>query len=88
MANIYRIFSKAWEQSLCFSTENLEAMYRYESFGEPIPCPQLNGFYQGKKWLDVQVSTWKQDIMNGLLFLDELYEDPLFPDWWLDKIFS
>lgn len=68
MAGIYKIFSQAWEQSLCFSSENLEAMYRYESFGEPMSDPQLNGFYQGKKWLDVQVAMWKQDILDGFLF--------------------
>jgi len=45
-----------------------------------------NGFYIGKKWLNVFVDMWKEDLKKGFLFKFELYEDPDLPDWWLDKV--
>jgi hypothetical protein len=49
---------------------------------------QTNGYMHGKKWLNLNVTMWKEDIEKGLLFVHELYEDPKFPHWWLDRIFK
>lgn len=86
MSELYRTFSKDWESFYNYSEESLVEMYRFESFGEPIS--EDNGFYIGKKWLNVTVTMWKEDIAQGLLFKSELYNDPKFPHWWLDSIFK
>jgi hypothetical protein len=86
MAELYRLFAKDWEQCLDFSDQALVELYNHESYGQPIS--QSNGFMHGKKWLNVTVSMWKEDVAQGLLFKHELYEDPKFPHWWLDNIFK
>lgn len=58
-----------------------------ESYGTEIQN-DLNGFYVGKKWLNVTVSAWLEDVERGLLFKQELYQDPNLPHWFLDKIFG
>ena len=45
-----------------------------------------NGFYWGKKHMDVTIKMWNDDIKQGLLFRKELYEDETFPNWFLDKV--
>jgi hypothetical protein len=42
----------------------------------------------GKRWLSVTIAAWKEDILLGNLFLDELYTDRELPNWWLDSIFK
>lgn len=64
----------------------LYELYYYESRGGTLPSPN-NGFHHGKKWMDVNLASWREDLKSGVLFLDELYDDPTFPDWWLDKQF-
>lgn len=59
-------------------------MYYGETHGDPVG--PKNGFYQGKKWMGVTVKMWKEDIEKGLLFKKELYDDPNYPHWWLDKV--
>ena len=34
-----------------------------------------NGYYWGKKWMDLTIQMWKEDISKGLLFEFELYKD-------------
>lgn len=85
MAEVYRIFSRHWEHVLDFSDEALLNMYNNESYGT-INDLSTNGYAEGKKWLDVHVTAWKEDIAKGELFKHELYEDKLFPKWWLDQI--
>jgi hypothetical protein len=34
----------------------------------------------------VTVSMWKEDLQTGMLFRSELYTDPAFPHWWLDRV--
>jgi hypothetical protein len=41
----------------------------------------------GKKWMNVTVAMWKEDIEQFNLRKYELYEDARFPHWWLDKVF-
>lgn len=60
-------------------------MFLYESKGQPI-TNKNNGFYWGKKHMDVTINMWKEDLKKGLLFKKELYEDEVIPDWFLDKI--
>lgn len=38
--------------------------------------------------MDVTVGMWLEDIMEGNLFLHELYSDDNYPHWWLDKVFK
>jgi hypothetical protein len=86
MSEIYRLFSKSWEQCLDYSEESLIEMYQSESYGTPVKS--TNGFLVGKRWLSVNVAMWKEDIELGLFRKSELYNDPYFPHWWLDSIFK
>lgn len=85
MAELYRVFARHWEHLVDFSEAALVEMHAHESLGAPVGPD--NGYALGKKWLNLHVTTWKQDIASGLLFKHELYADPLFPDWWLDSVF-
>ena len=84
MSEIYKIFSYSWE-SLDFSDKALEEMYDWESKGIKIKNKN-NGFLVGKQYMDVHIEMWRRDILEGLLFKFELYEDNKFPNWWLDKV--
>jgi hypothetical protein len=86
MSEVYRIFSKDWENLVDFSDEMLIELYNSESYGTRVS--QSNGFLLGKKWLNVTVKMWLEDIALGTLFKKELYEDPKFPHWWLDGVFK
>lgn len=85
MCNIYKIFSKDWEHILDYSEESMMQLFIYESYGG-VKCDPLNGFSVGKKWLNVIVTMWFEDIEKGFLFKIELYDDPILPNWWLDEI--
>lgn len=78
---VYLIFARPWLESLDVSPEAMEEMFRHESHGKPVG--DRNGFAVGKKWLNVQVSAWKEDIAAGLLTKQELLEDETFPKWWI-----
>lgn len=85
MADVYKIFARHWIDELDFSETALHEMYQHESLGIPI-ITDNNGYEVGKKYLNLTVTMWKKDIQDGILFRHELYEEPLFPHWWLDKI--
>lgn len=68
-----------------FSEEALIEMYRHETYGEKILTTN-NGYVLGKKWMGVNVSMWKEDISKGYFFKYELYQDPTYPHWWLDRV--
>lgn len=87
MSELYRRFSKDWQHILDYSDQSLLELFLSESYGTEIHN-ELNGFYVGKKWLNVTTSMWLQDIEQGLLFKQELYQDPNLPHWFLDKIFG
>lgn len=80
------MFASEWETCLDFSDESMLELYNHESYGTTIK--QTNGFMHGKKWLNLNVTMWKEDMAKGLLFKHELYADPKFPHWWLDRIFG
>ena len=86
MSDVYRIFSRQWEHILDYSEQSLIEMFNYESHGTPINNPSRNGFYVGKQWMDVHITMWHEDFEKGYLTRKELYDDPTFPDWWLDKV--
>ncbi len=83
MCDIYVLFAKDWEQCCEFSDDMMLELFYSESYGDPV-SPH-NGYYVGKKWLNVTVAMWKEDIQKGCLTRHELYDDH-FPDWWLDKV--
>lgn len=64
-------------------------MYLYETRGEGdlrmglFGESKANGFAVGKKWMNVTLEMWKEDIRSGILFRTELEED--YPKWFLDK---
>lgn len=84
MAELYRHFGKEWEHCLDFSDGAIVELYNSESYG--TPCKSNNGYLIGKKWLNVTVTVWKEDIEKGLLFRWELYDE--YPSWWLDSVFK
>jgi hypothetical protein len=86
MAEVYRIFSRSWDHVLDYSDEMLIELYNSESYGTSVSSK--NGFSVGKTYLNVHEKMWKEDIKLGLLREKELYEDGLFPHWWLDNIFG
>lgn len=61
-------------------------MFNYESRGSPITNPRKNGYFVGKQWMDVHIKMWQEDLKKGYLTRKELYDDSIFPNWWLDKV--
>lgn len=86
MCEIYKIFSHDFEHLCDYSDQSKIDLFNHEAYGEKIKSN--NGYALGKKWLNVQVKMWKEDIQNGILFKHELYNDGKFPHWWLDSIFK
>lgn len=84
MAEVYKIFSKDWEHCLDYSEAMLLEMFHSETHGDTVS--ENNGYSVGKRYMDVTISMWKEDMEKGLLFRQELYDDPKFPHWWLDKV--
>jgi hypothetical protein len=79
MAELYRRFS---EDFLDFSESMLLEQFHNETYGDIVST--TNGYSVGKKWLNVTVEMWKQDIEEGLLFKWEIEED--FPEWWTRSV--
>lgn len=86
MCEVYRIFSKDYENFCDFSDSSIIELFNNESYGSPVS--DKNGFYVGKKWLNVTIKMWKEDIECGMLYKWELYEDGKFPEWWLDSVLN
>ena len=84
MCEVYRLFSKDWEHCLNFDDDMMVELYYSESYGDEVS--DKNGYYIGKRYLNLTVTMWKEDIQKGLLRKQELYDD-VFPHWWLDKVF-
>lgn len=86
MCSVYEHFSLPWKHLCEYGSDAMLELYYSESYGDPVS--PTNGYYLGKKQLNITVSMWKEDIARGLLFTKELYDDPNLPDWWLDKVFK
>ena len=85
MCELYKIFSKDWEDICDYSEDCMRELNVYESTGKG-GCRWNNGYYIGKKYMNVTMGMWKEDIELGLLFKQELYEGDKYPRWWLDGI--
>jgi len=85
MCEVYKYFSRSWSHICDYDEESMMEMFVYETFGEGRPN-NTNGYFLGKKWMDVSVEMWKEDIEQRLLTKFELYDDPEIPNWWLDKV--
>jgi hypothetical protein len=82
MAEMYRRFAGDYEHAY-FGENSAIEMYRYETFGDPINS-KWNGFAIGKKWMDVTLAMWREDIAKGMLFISELQAD--YPEWFLRRV--
>jgi hypothetical protein len=85
MCSVYKIFSTDWEHICDYSEDCMRELNIYESTGKGS-CRWNNGYYLGKKYMDVTLKMWREDIEQGLLFKHELYEDDTYPVWWLDNV--
>ncbi len=72
-AQVYRQFAKDWP-FLSFGEDELLECYFWETNGTEIKSSQ-NGFVFGKKWMDVNLAMWKQDLASGILFVEELTQE-------------
>lgn len=84
MAKLYKHFAVSLAPSLDFSDEALVELYNHESYGGSISSN--NGYAVGKKFLNLQVTMWREDLIAGNLCKEELYEDPNLPHEWLDRV--
>jgi hypothetical protein len=80
MADIYKRFAVDYPRA-DFSEEAAKEMFYYESTGAARP-KSSNGYMLGKKWMDVTVKMWREDIRDGLLLRRELD----YPEWFLDRV--
>lgn len=98
---IYKLFTDVNHPNLDFSEQAKEEMYQAETFGKGccnvdqlyldylLTGKKINGYAVGKRNMDITIKMWMEDLKRwGTLFLIQLYEDPEFPHWWLDKIFK
>ena len=89
MAQMYQRFATGYSGA-DFGEDAALDMFLHESTGTPLPDPKTNGYALGKKWMDVTVAMWKEDILQGNLFVFELQEDearsPGYPDWFLKLV--
>lgn len=86
MAEVYKTFSAEYVGTKDYSDEALVAMYLFESFGEDTVNKITNAFFIGKQWMDLTLKMWVEDIEQGYLFKFELYKDPKYPSWFLDRV--
>lgn len=84
---MYQRFGKDWPL-LDWSEDAKLQLFLQETFGKKFEVEDNNGWLVGKKWMNVTVAMWKEDIELGLLRRSELYEDESLPNWWLDSIFG
>lgn len=94
MCKVYELFSEPWRNTHRYDDEMIVEMFNFESLSHLFldergnrkdPCIQ-NGYWLGKKWLNVTINMWKEDLSKGYLFKHELYQDSKFPTWWLDSV--
>lgn len=81
---IYDHFGREYV-AMDFSDNAFEAMYVYESNGGTTP-DQQNGYFWAKRMIDITVAMWREDVGSEFLPRCELYDDPNYPNWWLDKV--
>ena len=67
-----------------FGAKAILEVYMWETHGLAVGTD--NGYAIGKRWLNITVSAWREDIRAGLLWPEELYADTRFPAWWLKGV--
>lgn len=84
-AEAYKYVASGYDK-LDFSNAAAEAMFSYESFGEPSlryysknEGGLYNGYAVGKHAMDVMLAFWREDLLKGLLSKHELLQDPNLP---------
>lgn len=90
MAQAYRHFGREL-QNLDWSDEAKQALFNYESRGiGSFARDSENGFFQGKRLMDITVAMWNEDLNAHLrgeprtLFSWELYIQ--YPKWLIDMV--
>lgn len=84
MSLIYARFAKDWPLA-DFSEDAAAALFLAETHGTKLPETKTpNGFALGKKWMDVTLKMWREDIPARLLTAQELRDDG-FPEWFLKR---
>lgn len=90
MAQAYRYFGREFT-NLDWSDKAKQELFDYESRGiGSFNRDSENGFYQGKRLMDITVAMWLEDLNAGLcgepqtLFAWELYIQ--YPKWLIDMI--
>ena len=84
MAAIYQRFASDYPTA-DFSDDAARAMFLHESVGVPLADSTTNGYAIGKKWMDVTVAAWKEDIVSLGLSVSELIQDG-YPEWFLKRV--
>lgn len=79
-AAYYQKLASAHASNLDFSEEALKKCFSWESSGSCSPGLR-NGYMVGKKLFDLQVKSWKEDLLKKLLTAKELHDDPDLPSW-------
>jgi len=74
MAAIYQRFASDYPIA-DFSDEAARTLFLHESVGAPLIDSTTNGYALGKKWMDVTVAAWKEDIASLGLSVSELLQD-------------
>jgi hypothetical protein len=84
MAEIYKRFAVGHPHA-DFGESAALAMFAHESTGAPLPDPRTNGYALGKKWMDVTIAGWKDEIPQMGLLVSELLADG-YPEWFLRRV--
>lgn len=85
MAEIYKRFAIEYPQA-DFSDSAAIAMYEHETHGKTLErTEKLNGFALGKKWMDVTIAGWREEIASRGLLVSELIADG-YPEWFLERV--
>lgn len=90
-ARLYKQFDFHPEIPKDYSEQAAEQMFQYESTGKCNLSSTLfhhgnvNGYYYGKRWMDWQISAWREGIRQRLFNKFELWEDlrARFPFSWI-----
>lgn len=92
MVPLYKMFAQNLP-GVTFTQQDLEEAYRVETHGSKAKNGpsgyHTNGYIWGKQYLNLQVTSWKEDIRDCYVHMWEIYEDPKFIPFtgWLDNIF-
>lgn len=88
MCEVYKMFvdSYGFDAIFDWSEEAKLKAFNIETYGLSAENDRENGYCYAKHVIDLTVKMWREDILKGLLFKRELYQDAKFPHWWLNKV--